>query len=126
MPNADFTQLIAKEYTFFENAAQRAAFARSSVTPERVLQAWAYSATTHECYVVARTSSKQIVYCATGFGPASPWSVQPVGETDLGMDGMWHAYLYECIVGTEIWPPVPADFRLMGPGERQPNRETDT
>ena len=123
MPNLDFARLIAHEYAFFENAAQRAAFARSTVTPERVSQAWAYSASTHACYVVARTPSKQIVYCETGFGPDFPWSVQPLGETDLGVDGMWHAYLYECIVGTEIWPQVPADFELMGPGTRQPSRE---
>ena len=125
MLDVDVTRLIAREYAYFENAAQCAAFARNAVVPERVVQTWAYTPDTHVCYIVARTPSKQFVYCATGFGPDFPWSVQPLGETDLGMDGMWHAYLYECVVGTEVWPAVPADLMLMGPGERQPRLEFD-
>ena len=121
MSKTDLPILIAKEYAFFESSAQCSAFARSAVAPERVLQMWMYSAATHDCYIVARTPSKQIVYCETGFGPDFPWSVQPLGDSDLGMDGMWHAYLYECIVGTEIWPAMPENFTLMGPGERRPN-----
>ena len=125
MLNLDLTHQISKEYTYFESAAQCAAFARSTVAPERVLQSWAYSPDMHSCYIVARTASKQIVYCDTGFGPDFPWSVQPLGDTDLGRDGMWHAYLYECVVGTEIWPAIPADLTLMGPGERQSRLQLD-
>ena len=119
MPMPDVAGLIAKEYAFFESQEQCAAFSRHVVTLATVRQSWAYGPASHDCHVVARTVSRQFVYCATGFGPDFPWSLQALGATDLGMDGMWHAFLYECVVGSEIWPTVPPGFVVMGPGERR-------
>jgi len=116
---ADLADLIANELAYFDSDEQRVAFSSFQIQPLQVTQTWQYSDETHICFVIARSKDLQIVYCPTGFGPSFPWSVQRLGTMDLGMDGEWQAYLYESFVGSRLWQgPTPADFMLMGPGER--------
>ena len=116
----DFETIIRKELDYFESVEQRKAFSSFRVAPIRVVQRWGYSDEEHECFIVARIGDEQIVYCSTGFGPSFPWSVQRQGESNLGMDSQWQAYLYESFVCSGMWPGrIPSDFMLMGPGERQ-------
>ena len=117
----DVSALLHQEYEFFESAAQCEAFASFLVEPQIAMQRWDYSDAMHACLIVARSETQLIVFCSTGFGPGCPWSVQALNTSELGMDGMWSAYLYECVVGTSIWPAVPPDFMLMGAGERRPS-----
>jgi hypothetical protein len=116
----DFQTIIAHELRFFPGDDIRAAFSSVRTTPRRVVERWAYGNELHNCWVVASDSREQIVYCQTGFGPAFPWSCQKLGETLLGMDGEWCAYLYEAFAPSNLWTgPIPGDFMLMGPGERE-------
>jgi hypothetical protein len=111
--------LIERELAVFASDAMKRVFRQASVTPYRVNEKWIYGMELHECWVVAGDSERQIVYCETGFGPQFPWSAQPKGSNDLGMDGQWCAYLFEAFVPSGIWQgEVPDDFMLMGPGER--------
>jgi len=117
LPNLQ--SLIREQLCYFESDAQRSAFLASAVAPFAVKQLWAYGSEEHTCFVVARSASEQVVYCASGFGPAFPWSIQHIGATDLGTDEQWCAYLYECFVSSSLWPhPLPSGFKLMGPNER--------
>ena len=112
-------QKIEHELLYFDSGAQRQAFQLARVEPRVYSQGWQYDAQTHQCTILASDSRTQIVYCATGFGPSFPWSVQKCGEQDLGMDGEWHAYLYEAFVCSTMWHDgIPAGFAHMGPGER--------
>ena len=110
---------VLEQLRFFETEEQRNAFRSFAIEPLRIEQYWSYGPETHACFVVARNHTEQVVYCGTGFGPAFPWSVQNFGVTDLGTDGQWNAYLYECFVSSGMWPhPAPKNFELKGPGER--------
>jgi hypothetical protein len=110
---------IENELRYFASDEQRNAFRQARVAAHECLQSWQYSSAQHRCTVVATDGKTQIVHCATGFGPAFPWSVQSVGEKDLGFDSEWFAYLYEAFVCSSMWPAGrPNDFELMGPGER--------
>jgi len=111
---------IERELLYFDSDAQRRAFQVARVEPRTYPQGWEYSAQIHQCAVVAADDRTQIVYCATGFGPAFPWSVQKVGEQNLGMDSEWLAYLYEAFVCSTMWHEgVPEGFMHMGPDERE-------
>jgi len=113
---------LEHELLFFDSDAQRQAFQLARVEPRVILQSWQYGAETHQCTIVATDGRSQIVYCATGFGPNFPWSVQKCGEQDLGMDSEWHAYLYEAFVCSTMWHGgIPPGFTHMGPGERRPD-----
>jgi hypothetical protein len=119
MQSPNFHSLLQDELRYFDSADQRTAFLALAVTPFAATQRWSYGSEVHTCFVVARGTSEQIVYCATGFGPAFPWSVQSVETADLGTDGQWCAYLYECFVSSTLWPhPPPIGFVLCGPNER--------
>jgi hypothetical protein len=110
---------IVSELQYFDSDVQRRAFSSVRVQPQSVTQRWQYGEELHTCVVVAKNEKEQIVYCATGFGPLFPWSVQPLGAQDLGSDGEWHAYLYESFVSSSMSPhPAPRGFMHMGPGER--------
>jgi hypothetical protein len=118
----DLESLIKSELKYFESAEQRAAFDAARVGPSLCTEAWQYGPEKHTCTLVARDDKEQIVYCSTGFGPEFPWSVQFIGETDLGNDGEWYAYLYEAFVSSTMWPAgAPEGFMHMGRGERAPN-----
>jgi hypothetical protein len=115
----DLDTLIRNELGYFDSAEHRNAFSSFRIEPVQVTQRWQYGHETHDCFIVARSEEVQIVYCASGFGPSFPWSVQRPGELDLGMDSEWYAYLYECFICSDMWHgPKPAVFKLMGPGER--------
>ena len=111
--------LIERELGFFPTDTSRAVFRQSFVAPYEVIERWMYGAELHRCWVVAENSERQIVYCETGFGPQFPWSAQPKGANDLGMDAEWCAYLVEALIPSSMWNgETPSDFMLMGPGER--------
>ena len=114
----DLEALIDAELKFFDSAEQRQQFQSLRIAPRRTTQRWQYSDEEHECFIVAQSGDVQIVYCATGFGPAFPWSAQRLNETDLGMDGQWHAYLYESFISRMWRGAIPDGFELKGPGER--------
>ena len=118
-PPVDLDELILEQLRFFDTDQQRNAFRSFAIEPARIEQRWSYGSETHACFVVARTQTEQVVYCGTGFGPAFPWSVQSLGALELGADGHWNAYLYECFASSSMWPhPTPENFELKGPGER--------
>src|SRR5690349_10663115 len=105
----DFEALIGRELNFFFNGDMTRAFQAVRVSPVESLQVWGYGPQSHRCWVVAADAAHQIVYCKSGFGPAFPWSLQSRGETNLGMDGQWCAYLVEAFVG--MWNgQLPEDF----------------
>ena len=110
--------IIDVELQHFDSAEQRVAFQRFRVTPMPVEQHWQYGEGSYECFVVARSSDAQLVYCASGFGPSFPWAVQRIGETDMGMDSDWYAYLYESFISGMWLGHKPIDFELKGPGDR--------
>lgn len=114
----DLGAVVDAELEFFESPDQRSAFESLRITPVPTTQRWQYSEEEHECLIVARNSDVQIVYCASGFGPSFPWSIQRIGATDLGMDGDWHAYLYESFISGMWHGAVPEGFERKGPGER--------
>ena len=114
----ELESLIERELQFFPSDPTRAALRQLLVNPYEVLERWGYTEDVHTCWVVAEDSRYHIVYCRTGFGPAFPWSTQRKGATDLGMDSDWCAYLVEAFVSSGNWSETPADFELMGPGER--------
>lgn len=115
----DMKALIERELAYFDSDEQRSALMACLTAPHESVQAWQYGDELHVCTVVATDGTTQIVYCTTGFGPSFPWSVQRVGEKDLGMDADWDAYLYETFVRSRLWPEgPPKGFMLMGPGER--------
>jgi hypothetical protein len=117
--NADIRLLIVEQLRYFESEEQRTEFCSFLVEPQHAEQHWAYGDESHACVVVAKNQHEQIVYCRTGFGPAFPWSLQPLGTADLGMDGQWNAYLYECFISSRMWSgQPPSNFELKGPGER--------
>jgi hypothetical protein len=119
MNASDVESLIDTQLQYFDSNAQRSAFSKVRVTPQLGAERWQYGAESHACFVVAKNDRVQLVFCATGFGPSFPWSVQKLGETDLGMDSEWHAYLYESFMVSGMWSgPLPATFVHMGPGER--------
>ncbi len=97
----DFEALIGGELKFFFSEEMAQAFLAVRVPPAESLQVWQYGPQSHRCWVVAADAAHQIVYCQSGFGPTFPWSSQVRGETDLGMDGQWCAYLVEAFAG--IW-----------------------
>ncbi len=114
----DIEGLIQRELRFFPSEEMKTAFLGLRVSPEIVVEKWNYGEETHDCWIVARDPRSQIVYCRTGFGPSFPWSCQVLGETNLGMDGQWCAYLMEAFAA--MWKGnMPEEFELMGPGERQ-------
>ena len=118
MRPSDVDELVDAELEFFGSNEECAAFQSFRMRPLRTTQRWQYGDEEHECFVVARDRDVQIVYCASGFGPSFPWCVQHVGETDLGTDGDWNAYLYESFI-TGMWRgDTPHGFELKGPGER--------
>lgn len=120
MQSVDIFATIDRELRHFESDTQRDAFHRTRVTPIERVETWAYGAETHVCTVIASNDDTELVYCSSGFGPSFPWSVQHPGQTDLGTDGQWFAYLYEAFAGSSMWPPgPPPGFELMGPGERE-------
>lgn len=120
MQPVDISTTVDRELRHFESDAQRSAFHRSRVKPRERVQTWAYSAESHICTVVASSGDTELIYGSTGFGPSFPWSLQHPGQTDLGRDGEWFAYLYEAFVNSSMWPPgPPQEFVLMGPGERE-------
>lgn len=119
MNTANLDHLIEGELRYFETDEQRRAFHVSRISHFACSEQWQYGAETHRCTVVASDGETQIVHCLTGFGPSFPWSVQRVGESDLGMDSQWFAYLYEAFICSTMWPHgVPEGFTHMGPGER--------
>ena len=114
----DLAAIVDAELEFFDSAAQRDEFQACRITPVATTQRWQYSAEEHECLVVARSADVQIVYCGTGFGPSFPWSAQRIGESDLGMESQWHAYLYESFMSGMWRGATPPGFEYKGPGER--------
>jgi hypothetical protein len=119
MDNAEITALVLDQLRYFESDEQRNVFRSFIIEPLRLEQRWTYGGESHSCIVVAKNQREQIVYCSTGFGPAFPWSLQNLGAADLGMDGQWNAYLYECFVSSSMWSrQAQKDFELKGPGER--------
>ena len=120
MNASHFCTMLDSELLHFDSDAQRAAFHRARTAPSERIETWAYGSESHVCTVIASNGDSELVYCSTGFGPAFPWSVQRPGQTDLGMDAEWCAYLSEAFVGSPLWPPgPPPGFMLMGPGERE-------
>ena len=114
----DLEALVKRELRFFFSEEMTRAFEEAGVSPAESIQAWQYGPQAHRCWIIAADEAHQIVYCQTGFGPSFPWSQQKRGETNLGMDGQWCAYLVEAFAG--MWKgKLPADFILMGPGERE-------
>ena len=112
--------LIEQELKFFDSDGQREKFLAALVPFNTVIESWQYGQETHICTIVAADNKTQIIHCPTGFGPDFPWSVQRKGETDLGMDSEWHAYLYEAFVCSTMWPhDRPHGFMQMAPGERR-------
>lgn len=110
---------IESELTHFDSDEQRSVLMTCLTPPHESIQSWQYGKEVHACTVVATDGTSQIVYCPTGFGPSFPWSLQRVGQKDLGMEGDWDAYLYESFVRSSMWPEgPPEEFMLMGPGER--------
>jgi len=119
----DLEALILEELRYFDSDEQRRAFLAARVSPEELVQSWSWGNPddTHTCIVIARDQRCQIVWCPTGFGPEFPWSVQKIGETDLGMDCDWDAYLYEAFVTSTLWQGgTPVGFMRMARGERAP------
>jgi hypothetical protein len=116
----DLKKIIEEQLEFFETEGQRQAFLSFQVPVSEVVQTWGYGDESHTCFILAKNDAEQIVYCNTGFGPAFPWSVQRLGDTDLGTDAQWHAYLYEAFITSTIRQgSKPINFILMGPGERR-------
>jgi hypothetical protein len=115
----DLERIITEQLQFFENEAQRQAFSSFRIPALQVVQTWQYSDESHTCFILAKNDVEQIVYCSTGFGPSFPWSLQKLGEKNLGTDAQWNAYLYESFIRSTMWQgPRPINFMLMGPGER--------
>ena len=119
--SVDLEAEIQEELSYFESDDQRKMFLEAR-TPIRIIeQSWQYSDERHNCLIIAQDAQTQIVWCDTGFGKSFPWSTQRIGETDLGMDCDWHAYLYEAYVTSTMWPQdPPAGFMHMAKGERDP------
>ena len=115
----DLASQVRDQFRFFESEQQVAAFMAHEVPHYVVTQSWDYGDEMHACVVVAKTDDRCIVYCATGFGPSFPWSLQRLGQTQLGQDSEWCAYLYEAFVTSTMWPNgPPRGFMLCGPDER--------
>ena len=117
----DLEALILEELRYFDSEDQRRAFLAARTSPAEVIQSWSWGAPDdrHTCIVIARDARCQIVWCPTGFGPSFPWSVQAIGETDLGMDCDWDAYLYEAFVSSTLWSGgLPEGFIRMVRGDR--------
>jgi hypothetical protein len=114
--------VLLEELRYFDSDEQRQAFLAARTAPTPLTQSWSWGKPVeHTCIVVARDSLTQIVWCATGFGPESPWSSQAIGTTDMGMDCDWHSYLYEAFVTSTMWPEgAPDGFMHMARGEREP------
>ncbi|WP_426687228.1 hypothetical protein [Rhodanobacter ginsengiterrae] len=113
--------LIEQELKYFGSDDQRRAFRAVYGSLSNCVESWQYGQEMHICTIVAADEKTQIVFCPTGFGPSFPWGVQRIGQTDLGMDDSWHAYLYEAFVCSTIWPhDPPTGFMQMGPSERRP------
>jgi hypothetical protein len=120
MQTPDLEAIIRRELTFFPSHEMKQAFLAVRIAPREVTQTWIYGKEIHRCWIVASDSEDQIVYCQTGFGPDFPWSCQFPGESRLGMDSQWCAYLYEAFAPSGMWKgAIPDDFMLMGPGERE-------
>jgi hypothetical protein len=120
MKSVDISNTLGHELRYFDSDAQRSAFHRAHVTPYDRIETWAFGSESHVCTVVASNGDFELVYCSTGFGPSFPWSVQRPGQTNLGTDAEWCAYLYEAFVGSSMWlPGPPQGFMLFGPGERE-------
>lgn len=116
------TELILAEMGYFESERMKNEFFDVSVEPYFIEENWLYGNETHQCWVVAKNDTEQIVYCQTGFGPSFLWSLQPLNEKALGMDAQWNAYLVETFTLSNMWvEEVPDNFTLMGPGERVPH-----
>ena len=114
-------ELILEGLRYFDSDEQRRAFLAARIAPYEVIQSWSWSNDKHTCTVIARDAQSQLVWCPTGFGPGAPWSVQAIGEMDLGMDCDWDFYLYDAFVTSTLWPKgTPEGFMRMGPGERSP------
>lgn len=114
-------KLVEAEGRFFETSDILEAFKGTSVKPYSVTREWGYGPEIHECWVVAESPAarEQIVYCQTGFGPCFPWGHLLKEDSYLGPDAIWHAYLYEAFVSSDLWGnEIPKGFWLMGPGER--------
>ena len=119
MKTPDFKAIIKHELEFFPSAEMRQALLSLRNSPRSIVQNWDYGKESHICWIIASDSKHQIVYCRTGFGPDFPWSCQPLGEKNLGMDSQWCAYLYEAFVQSGMWNgEIPIDFTLKGTGER--------
>ena len=119
MSVTELQRAIDQELKYFDSEEQRLAFQAKRIVPRQCIQTWQYGPETHLCTLVASDGVTEIVHCATGFGPSFPWKVQQVGNTDLGTDGEWNAYLYECFVSSSMWPDgPPLGFETTGPGER--------
>jgi hypothetical protein len=119
MRDPDLESIIARELAYFPTESIKGAFLGLMAKPRAVNQGWIYGKESHKCWIVATDSREQIVFCQTGFGPDFPWSCQNLGESRLGMDSQWCAYLYEAFAPSKMWNgPIPDDFMLMGPGER--------
>ncbi len=111
--------IIGAQIQYFDSTEQWLAFQSTRIQPVRVVQYWDYSEELHECFVVARSTDAQIVYCESGFGPSFPWSSQRIGEENMGMDAEWHAYLYESFISGMWLGPKPIGFDFKGPGDRR-------
>ena len=119
MSTLQLDELIRSELRYFESEAQQKEFLSLRILPIKVTQTWDYGPESHTVVIVAENEHEQIVYCETGFGPAFPWRTQLKGESKLGTDGAWCAYLYECFVSSSLWGrTIPEGFYLAGPSER--------
>ncbi|MBN2294278.1 MAG: hypothetical protein JXM70_17755 [Pirellulales bacterium] len=119
----DIKALVQNEIVYFDDHVVRMVMQAVLVSPREVVRQWGYGRPRkHKCWVVAdvESSEEMLVYCPTGFGPSFPWGRQLKTTDDMEMDGVWHAYLYEAFVSSQLWQgEIPKDFTLMGPGERK-------
>ena len=113
--------IIENELKYFDNNIQIDIFSSyQKIHFSKEEFTWQYSEEIHPCYVIAQNNIEQIIFCKTGFGLDFPWGVVKNGESDLGMDSQWNAYLYEAFISSSLFnADVPSNFELMGPGERK-------
>ena len=57
-----------------------------------------------ECWVVAQSSTHQIVYSQEGLAGSDPWAITSPGENELPMDSCWHVSLKDAFINSPLCP----------------------
>lgn len=81
----------------------RQALLLALVSPFRKeVRTWEYGSPTRHIvwHIASLSSTEQITYCGTGYGPEYAWGLGLVGEKTLGSDDRWHRTLMDAFLAS--------------------------